>query len=191
MSFYCAAGFARAATMTAFSLIMISFGVRRAAERAASGHAAAAAKQRDELAPAAHSITSSARASSVGGTSRPSAFAVLRLITNSTFVDCWLAVAEFESRRHRLRNGKGVGRRLLYLVTSPFRVGASRCRMYSAGYTTTWVDVFAIGRGRSLDALELDLQPSPDWAHPPLAPWNRASPTVPCSSRADPYALAR
>ena len=36
----------------------------------------------DELAPF-HSITSSARASSVGGTSRPSALAVLRLITNS------------------------------------------------------------------------------------------------------------
>ena len=37
----------------------------------------------DELAPL-HSITSSARASSVGGTSRPSAFAVLRLITVRT-----------------------------------------------------------------------------------------------------------
>ena len=33
-----------------------------------------------------YSITSSARASSVGGTSRPSAFAVLRLITSSNFV---------------------------------------------------------------------------------------------------------
>src|SRR5262249_22766056 len=37
-----------------------------------------AAEQRDELAPS-HSITSSARASSVAGTSRPSALAVLRL----------------------------------------------------------------------------------------------------------------
>src|SRR5437016_4879406 len=36
--------------------------------------------------PPHHSITSSARASSVGGTSRPSAFAVLRLITNSYLV---------------------------------------------------------------------------------------------------------
>src|SRR5215472_9905024 len=44
-----------------------------------------AAKQRDELAPP-HSITSSARASSVGGTSRPSALAVLRLITSSYLV---------------------------------------------------------------------------------------------------------
>ena len=34
----------------------------------------------------AYSITSSARASSVGGTSRPSAFAVLRLITSSNLV---------------------------------------------------------------------------------------------------------
>ena len=36
----------------------------------------------------AHSITSSARASSVGGTSRPSALAVLRLMTSSNLVDC-------------------------------------------------------------------------------------------------------
>src|SRR5262249_25495177 len=41
-----------------------------------------AAEQRDERA-APHSITSSARASSVGGTVRPSAFAVLRLSTKS------------------------------------------------------------------------------------------------------------
>src|SRR5262245_57481620 len=40
-----------------------------------------AAEQRDELA-APHSITSSARASSVGGTSRPSALAVFRLMTS-------------------------------------------------------------------------------------------------------------
>ena len=35
---------------------------------------------------AGYSITSSARASSIGGTSRPNALAVLRLITNSNFV---------------------------------------------------------------------------------------------------------
>ena len=46
-----------------------------------------AAEQRDKLAPP-HSITSSARASSVGGTSRPSAFAVLRLMTSSNLVGC-------------------------------------------------------------------------------------------------------
>src|SRR5262249_7133359 len=45
-----------------------------------------AAEQRDDLAPPDHSITSSARASSVGGTSRPSAFAVLRLMTSSYLV---------------------------------------------------------------------------------------------------------
>src|SRR6516162_3202590 len=42
-----------------------------------------AAEQRYELAAFHHSITSSARASSVGGTSKPSAFAVLRLMTSS------------------------------------------------------------------------------------------------------------
>src|SRR6187401_1353250 len=35
-----------------------------------------------------HSITSSARASSVGGTVTPNAFAVLRLMTNSNCVGC-------------------------------------------------------------------------------------------------------
>src|SRR5215831_8748314 len=42
-------------------------------------HGRCAAEQRYEL-PAVHSITSSARASSVGGTSRPSAFAVPRTV---------------------------------------------------------------------------------------------------------------
>src|SRR5262245_35859812 len=46
-------------------------------------------EQRDELAPPDHSITSSARASSVGGTSRPRALAVLRLITSSYLVGAW------------------------------------------------------------------------------------------------------
>src|SRR6516225_5196313 len=44
-----------------------------------------AREKRDELAPS-HSITSSARASSVGGTVRPSALAVLRLIVSSYLV---------------------------------------------------------------------------------------------------------
>src|SRR5262249_53656362 len=44
-----------------------------------------AAEQSDELAPPDHSITSSARASSVGGTVRPIAFAALRLMTSSYF----------------------------------------------------------------------------------------------------------
>src|SRR5215831_4123384 len=46
-----------------------------------------AAEQGDELA-AFHSITSSAPTVSPSGTSRPRAFAVLRLITNSNLVDC-------------------------------------------------------------------------------------------------------
>src|SRR5262245_45595203 len=47
-----------------------------------------AAEQRDELAAGTHSITSSARASRVGGTSRPSALAVIKLITRSNLVGC-------------------------------------------------------------------------------------------------------
>jgi hypothetical protein len=46
-----------------------------------------AAEQRDERA-SSHSITSSARASSMGGTVRPSILAVLRLSTNSNLVGC-------------------------------------------------------------------------------------------------------
>src|SRR6516225_6162462 len=42
-----------------------------------------AADKSDELASSHYSITSSARASNVGGTVRPSAFAVLRLSTKS------------------------------------------------------------------------------------------------------------
>src|SRR5262245_57041351 len=46
-----------------------------------------AAEQRDEFAPTDHSITSSARASSIGGTSRPSNRAVEALMTSSNLVD--------------------------------------------------------------------------------------------------------
>jgi len=46
-----------------------------------------AAQQRDDFA-AFHSITSSARESRVGGTSRPSALAAFRLITSSNLVGC-------------------------------------------------------------------------------------------------------
>ena len=49
-----------------------------------------------------HSITSSARASSVGGTSRPSAWAVFRLMTSSYLVDaCTGRSAGFSPRRTR------------------------------------------------------------------------------------------
>jgi hypothetical protein len=61
------------------------------------------ADQRDEIAavrPRAHSITSSARASRAGGTSRPSALAVLRLMTSSNFVGCSTGMsAGFAPRR--------------------------------------------------------------------------------------------
>src|SRR5262249_3499360 len=50
------------------------------------GHRRAAEKT-NELAPP-HSITSSARASSEGGTVRPSALAVLRLTASSNVVGC-------------------------------------------------------------------------------------------------------
>src|SRR5262249_11094001 len=43
---------------------------------------------RNQLAPAAHSITLSARARNAGGTVKPSALAVLRLMTNSNMVGC-------------------------------------------------------------------------------------------------------
>src|SRR5262249_3036926 len=61
---------------------------RRAAARApASGNAAPAAEQYDELA-ASHSITSSAMESSLSGTVRPSILAVSALMTSSNLVDC-------------------------------------------------------------------------------------------------------
>src|SRR5262249_58428113 len=46
-----------------------------------------ATQELDELAPL-HSITSSERACNVAGISKPSAFAVLRLITSSNVVGC-------------------------------------------------------------------------------------------------------
>src|SRR5262249_49325156 len=52
--------------------------------------------------PQTHSITSSARPRSIGGTSRPSAFAVLRLITSSYLVGCCTdKSAGFAPRRMR------------------------------------------------------------------------------------------
>ena len=60
------------------------------------------AEERDELAPP-HSITSSARASRIGGTSMPSAFAVLRLMTSSYLVGaCTGRSAGFSPLRMRV-----------------------------------------------------------------------------------------
>src|SRR5262249_47525720 len=50
-------------------------------------HRRRAAEQRDEVA-APHSITSSATASSLSGTARPSMWAVEALMTSSNLVDC-------------------------------------------------------------------------------------------------------
>src|SRR6516162_10196965 len=47
-----------------------------------------AAEEGDELAPLHHSITSSARASNVGGISRPSNLAAVRLMMSSNLVGC-------------------------------------------------------------------------------------------------------
>ena len=58
-------------------------GIAACCARAASGHAAAAPPSSVMNSRRSHSITSSARASSDGGTSRPSALAVLRLMTSS------------------------------------------------------------------------------------------------------------
>src|SRR5262245_10115831 len=59
-----------------------------------------AAKHHDELAPPDHSITSSARASSVGGMRRPSALAVIRFTIRSNLVGCWTGrSAGFAPRR--------------------------------------------------------------------------------------------
>src|SRR5262249_60850732 len=52
-----------------------------------------AGKQCDEL-PPSHSITSSAWASSDGGTARPSAFAVPALITDSDLIGCSNGISE-------------------------------------------------------------------------------------------------
>src|SRR5262245_60144515 len=63
------------------------------------------AEQRDEVAALdlrAHSITSSARTSRVGGTSRPSVLAVFKLITNSYLVGaCTGRLAGFSPLRMR------------------------------------------------------------------------------------------
>src|SRR5262245_50686246 len=65
----------------------LTFNVRPLRARRERARGCRAAEQRDECA-AVHSITSSASASSRSGTFRPSALAVLRLITSSNLVGC-------------------------------------------------------------------------------------------------------
>jgi hypothetical protein len=74
-----------------------------------------AVEQRYELAPSdvlAHSIMSSAWAETPGGTSRPSALAVLRLITSPNLVDCTVRSAGFSQPTETLREHRNSG---LYL----------------------------------------------------------------------------
>ena len=61
---------------------------RRTAERAGSSSLPASENLHNTGNDKAYSITSSARPSSIGGTSRPIAFAALRLITSSNLVGC-------------------------------------------------------------------------------------------------------
>src|SRR5262249_56410306 len=49
-----------------------------------------AADERDDFPASDHSMTSSARASSVGGTSRPSIIAVAKLMTSSNLLACMI-----------------------------------------------------------------------------------------------------
>ena len=85
---------------------------------------------------ASHSITSSASASSLSGTARPSAFAVLRLITSSNFVGCWTGkspgfspfstLATYEPGPRYIATGSGP-----YAISTPSR--ATRGKPYIVG----------------------------------------------------------
>src|SRR5262245_21242266 len=68
-----------------------------------------AAEQRDELAPL-HSITLSARRSSVEGTARPMAAAVLRLTTSSKIAGCSTGRSAGEVPRRTLTSSRAICR---------------------------------------------------------------------------------
>src|SRR5262245_10095186 len=68
-----------------------------------------AADQGDELAPPHHSITSSARTSRAVGTVRPSALAVVRLMTSSNFVGCSTGISAGRRRPGHGGDGPAVG----------------------------------------------------------------------------------
>src|SRR6185312_4141952 len=65
-----------------------------------------------------YSITSSARVSSDGGTSRPSALAVSRLITSSNFVGCWTGRSAGLAPL-RIRSTYEAARRYMSLASNP------------------------------------------------------------------------
>src|SRR6516162_9349343 len=75
------------------------------------------AEEHDERAPL-HSITSSARASSVGGTSRPSVLAVFRLITSSYLVGSCTGRSAGSSPR-RMRSTYDAARRYWSTLSGP------------------------------------------------------------------------
>src|SRR5262249_8693128 len=78
-----------------------------------------ATEQQNEIAAPDHSITSSARASSVGGTSRPSVLAVFKLITSSYFVGaCTGRLAGFSPLR--MRSTYVAARRKLSVRSTPW-----------------------------------------------------------------------
>src|SRR5437764_1137109 len=87
------------------------------------------ADQLDEL-PPLHSITSSARASTVEGTSRPSALAVLRLITSSYLVGaCTGRSTGFSPLR--MRSTYPAARRCWSIKSAPYEIkppAATKCR---------------------------------------------------------------
>ena len=106
--------------------------------RRPSAHGAARAVDKDLTARpvAPHSITSSASASSLSGTARPSAFVVLRLITSSNFVGCWngkspgfspfSTLATYEPGPRYIATGSGP-----YAISTPSR--ATRGKPYIVG----------------------------------------------------------
>jgi hypothetical protein len=70
------------------ALLRPECGVTEAASQKASLARAVTAAPPSSVMNALHSITSSARASKVGGTSRPSALAVFKFMTRSSLVGC-------------------------------------------------------------------------------------------------------
>src|SRR5262245_10767655 len=94
-----------------------------------------AAEQRDNLAPP-HSITSSARASSMGGISRPSALAALRLITSSYFVGNWTGRSPGFSP-FRTRSTYDAARRNRSILLAPYDIrppsAVKKRRWYTIG----------------------------------------------------------
>ena len=69
--------------------VLARYSKGRQTKKAVSARTQTTTAERDEVASRRHSMTSSERARIDGGTVRPSASAVLRLITSSNLVGCW------------------------------------------------------------------------------------------------------